>query len=410
MNIAYCDCFSGISGDMFLAALIDAGLPLEYLQQQLEKLDLPEVITITTKETCQNGFRALQIKSLIEGDCDDDHDHHHEHHHNHHNHRHYSDIVEILEHSSLSQNIIQISQSIFCKLAQAEARVHGSNISDVHFHEVGALDSIVDIVGAAVGLDYFSIDRLYSSSLPFNGGKVKTQHGIIPIPAPATLELMQMAKVSLIPSPIEKELVTPTGAAILAELATFERPSMTVKSIGIGAGSMILPWANIFRLFIGPENPSLITSNLVLMETNIDDMNPQVYGIVQQKAMNAGALDVFMTPTYMKKNRPAVILSIISPRTNEAALARLLLEETSTFGIRVQPIERYEAEREKRAVHTPFGQVDVKLKILDGKIRQVAPEFESCQMLSEKANVAFNEVYFSAMFEGQKKFLKKKEA
>ncbi len=403
MNIAYCDCFSGISGDMFLAALIDAGLPLEYLQLQLEKLELPELVTITTQETRQYGFRALQIKPLIEGDCDDEHDHHHDH-------RHFSDIVELLEKSSLSPNIIQISQSIFNRLAQAEACVHGTNILDVHFHEVGALDSIIDIVGAAVGLDYFAIDRLYSSSLPFNGGKVNTQHGIIPIPAPATLELMQMAKIPLIPSPIDKELVTPTGAAILAELATFERPPMTVKSIGIGAGSMILPWANIFRLFIGSENISQISTNLVLMETNIDDMNPQVYGIVQQKAMNAGALDVFMTPTYMKKNRPAVILSVIAPRTNEAVLARLLLEETSTFGIRVQPIERYEAEREKRMVHTPFGQAEVKLKILDGKIQQVAPEFESCQRLSEKYNVPFNEVYFSAMFEGQKKFLNKKEA
>jgi pyridinium-3,5-bisthiocarboxylic acid mononucleotide nickel chelatase len=236
MKYAYCDCFSGISGDMFLGALLDAGLPVEVLQEQLNRLNLPEQVEIRVEQVHKGALRACSADVIVAES---------------HHHRHPSDIQQIIESSSLSDRVKQTSLSIFRILAEAEARVHGIEVEKVHFHEVGALDSIADIVGAAIGLEYLEIDRLYASAVPFSGGQVQSQHGLLPVPAPATLEILLKAHAVMAPSPAQVELVTPTGAAILASLATFERPHLVVTGVGVGAGKRELPWPNIFRLIMG---------------------------------------------------------------------------------------------------------------------------------------------------------------
>ncbi|HEX2994955.1 MAG TPA: nickel pincer cofactor biosynthesis protein LarC, partial [Anaerolineales bacterium] len=302
MKIAYVDCFSGISGDMFLAALLDAGLPLEVLQDAIKKLDLPEKVELHLTETHKGALRAANLDVIVP--------------HNHH-HRHLSDILDILSRSRLSEQVKQTAGRVFILLAEAEARVHGEPIEQVHFHEVGALDSIVDITGAAIGLETLGIERLYASPLPYGSGMINSEHGQLPLPAPATLEVLQLAHAPLTPSPADVELVTPTGAAILGTLATFERPTLTITGTGIGAGKRDLAWPNVMRLIVG-ETPANGTSDMVQLETNIDDMNPQFYGYLMEKLFAAGARDVFLTPIQMKKNRPGTLLGVIADRRDES--------------------------------------------------------------------------------------------
>ncbi len=303
--------------------------------------------------------------------------------------------------SDLSPQVKTNSLAIFRRLAEAEGKIHGEPPDQVRFHEVGAVDLILDIVGAAIGLEALGIERLYASALPLGSGKVKTQHGLLPLPAPATLELLRRAQVPVIPSPAEKELVTPTGAAILATLATFEQPAMRITAIGTGAGQRELAWPNILRLIVGETNASSAHGELVLIETNIDDMSAQGFGQVMARLFAAGALDVYFTPIFMKKNRPATMLSMITSRLHEPALARILLEETTTFGMRIQPIGRYEAQREMRKVQTAYGEIDVKLKKLDGKIFQAIPEYDTCLRIADETGVAFLEVYQAALAAGR---------
>src|SRR5512133_663160 len=254
MKIAYADCFSGISGDMFLAALLDAGLPLEMLQEGIDKLNLPERVELKLTETHRGALRASNLEVIVP------HSHHH---------RHLSDILDILNGSRLSDAVKQKAAQIFTLVAEAEAHVHGEPVEHVHFHEVGALDSIVDVTGAVLGLETLGIERLYASPLPYGSGTINSAHGLLPLPAPATLEVLQLAKAPLTPSPAEVELVTPTGAAILGALATFEQPNLTITGIGVGAGERDLPWPNLMRLLVG-EIPSNGASEMVQLETNID--------------------------------------------------------------------------------------------------------------------------------------------
>jgi uncharacterized protein (TIGR00299 family) protein len=317
-------------------------------------------------------------------------------------HRPYSEIRELIDSSGLSPAVKTGSQAIFHCLAEAEAQVHGVPVDEVHFHEVGAVDSIIDTVGAAIGLEYLGIQRLYASALPLGSGQVNTQHGLLPVPAPATLRLLTAAHAKVVPSQAQVELVTPTGAAILAALATFQQPTMTLTGLGMGAGRRELPWPNVLRIMLGesetasmpPENPRSV--GVVVIETNIDDISAQALGHVMGRLFSAGALDVYFTPIYMKKNRPATMLSVIARKSDEAALARLILEETTTFGMRVQPIYRYEAERAFRSVQTEYGEVPLKLKILDGKVVQAAPEYEVCARLANEHNVPLAKVYAAA--------------
>ncbi|MBN2047051.1 MAG: nickel pincer cofactor biosynthesis protein LarC, partial [Anaerolineaceae bacterium] len=329
----------------------------------------------------------------------------HEHTHSHH-HRGYQDIAGMIQASGLNDSVKETAILIFHKLAESEAKMHGTTVEEVHFHEVGALDSIIDIVGAAIGLDYFNIERLYASSLPYGEGSVKTQHGVLPVPAPATLDLLTRAGAPLRSVETTRELVTPTGAAILAALATFERPAMRLQKVGVGAGQRQLPWANIFRLLIGERHQDDTPAALVLMETNIDDMNPQTFGAVMPKLFAAGALDVFTTPIYMKKNRPATMLSIIAKKSDESQLAEIILRETTSFGLRFQPIERYEAKRSFDRVETEFGSVQIKIKYLNGEKVFAAPEYDECLALAEQKNLPFLEVYLAAQ-QAAREFLKK---
>jgi uncharacterized protein (TIGR00299 family) protein len=410
MKIAYCDCFSGISGDMFLAALLDAGLPLEHLRAQLDLLELPEHFEISVSQT----HKGALVASLLEIKLDvHEHDHDHEGHDHHQahtvqghtvqehtvqghtHHRHYAEIRQLIEASRLSAGVKAASQAIFLRLAEAEGQVHGVPVDEVHFHEVGAVDSIIDTVGAAIGLEYLGIERLYASALPLGSGQVNTQHGLLPVPAPATLRLLTAARAPVVPSQAQVELVTPTGAAILAALATFQQPAMTLTGLGMGAGRRELPWPNVLRLLLGESEAASMP--MVVIETNIDDSSAQALAHVMGRLFSAGALDVFFTPIYMKKNRPATMLSVIARKSDEAALARLILEETTTFGMRVHPIYRYEAERAFRSVQTEYGEVPLKLKILDGKVVQAAPEYEVCARLANEHNVPLAKVYAAAV-------------
>jgi pyridinium-3,5-bisthiocarboxylic acid mononucleotide nickel chelatase len=309
-----------------------------------------------------------------------------------HNHRHLSDILEIINTSSLSEKVKQTASSIFQLLAEAESRVHGEPVEHVHFHEVGALDSIVDIVGAAIGLDALGIEKLFASPLPYGSGTINSDHGLLPLPAPATLEVLRLINAPLTPSSADVELVTPTGAAILGSMATFSRPNLVMTHIGIGAGKRDLEWPNILRLMIG-NVPEADKSEMVQLETNIDDMNPQFFGYLMDKLFASGARDVFMTPIHMKKNRPGVLLGVIAFRKDEGTLAELLLRETTTLGLRVQPIGRYEASREFRPLDTKFGKVTVKAKILDGKVIHATPEYDDCVRLANENKVSLLEIY-----------------
>ena len=383
MTILYCDCFSGISGDMFLGALLDAGLPVEYLSEQFKRLNLPEFQGVVTEKVHKGALVASLLNLVI-------HEYKEEHGHDLGHHRCLGDIRNLIESSDLSKSVRQTSLNVFQKLAEAEAKVHGTSIEEVHFHEVGAVDSILDIVGAAVGLEYFNIQSVFSSPLPLGTGQVNTQHGLLPLPAPATLELIRMAQAPVTASKATVELVTPTGAAILASLATFHQPDMKLEQIGIGAGRRELEWPNVLRVLIGTRDETYGTH--LEIETNIDDMNPQIFGAVMAKLFQAGALDVYFTPIFMKKNRPATKLSVIARKEDELILCDLLLRETSTLGVRVKSILRHEAEREMRIIGSPYGQVPVKLKILNGETVQVTPEFDACVLLAEQAGIPVTKV------------------
>lgn len=381
MRLAYCDCFSGVSGDMFLGALVDAGLPLEHLRQQIGLLQMHEQVQINTETVHKGALRACSVEVIAPES---------------HHHRHPEDIRNMIVESTLSDAVKQNSLAIFQVLAEAEGRVHGIDVEEVHFHEVGALDSIVDIVGAAIGVEALGIERLYASALPYGSGQVDSQHGLLPLPAPATLEILTRAHAPLIPFDTQSELVTPTGAAILATLATFERPNLTLAGLGVGAGKRDLNWPNVMRLIIG-ESAQEANQPMVLIESNIDDMNPQLFGSLMGRLFAAGALDVFLTPIYMKKNRPATMLGVIARRAEELALAKIILAETTTFGMRVQPVYRYEAEREIRSVETQYGKISVKVKLIDGRRIQAQPEYDACLTAANQQNIPVGEVYTAVL-------------
>ena len=387
MKIVYVDCFSGISGDMFLSALIDAGLPVDYLSGQLQLLNLPEPVSLSVEKVHKGPIAASQIKIEIDP--------------SYHSHARNLDAIRaIIVAAPFSDKVKETSLAVFQRLAESEAQVHGTTLETVHFHEVGAVDSIIDTVGAALGLEFFGIEQVYASALPMGSGQVQSQHGILPLPAPATLNLLQRARARVVPSAAKVELVTPTGAALLATLATFEQPAMTLTGLGIGAGRMDLPWPNILRLVLG-EVENQAPARMVQIETNIDDMNPQLYGQVMNHLLAAGALDVYFTPIQMKKNRPATMLSVIARQADEAALARLILEETTTMGMRVIPIYRFEAGRRMETVLTEYGEVPLKLKVMDGKVIQAAPEYEVCLRLANEHNVPLIQVYTAALAAGK---------
>lgn len=372
---------------MFLAGLLDAGLDLKELIQELAKLNLPETFSVGVKKVSKGPIAA----SLLEVEFDEG---------KHSEWRHLGDIQQLIESSTLENKVKVSSLDIFFRLAQAEAHVHGTTLDRVHFHEVGAIDSLIDIVGACIGLNVLGIERLYASALPLGSGEVQSRHGPLPVPAPATLELMRTIKMPVVSSTARMELVTPTGAAILAALATFQQPAMNIDAVGVGAGRKDLPWPNILRLIIGEtaDSPAL---PMIQIETNIDDMSPQLFGHVLNRLFSAGALDVYFTPIFMKKNRPATMLSVIARKHDEAELAKIILQETTSFGMRVQPIYRFEAGRSIVQVITEYGEIPVKLKKVEGKTIQAAPEYEDCRRLADEYQVPLLTIYQAAVAASQ---------
>lgn len=379
--IGYLDLPSGLSGDMLLGCLVDAGWPVEALRETIGQLDLPvEEWAVSARSVMKGPLRATLVEvRAAEG----------------HHHRHLRHVREIIEAGDLSDTIKRRAIAVFTRLAEAEAKVHGTTVDKIHFHEVGAVDAIIDIVGGVAGLEALGIDGLHASPVPLGSGWAETAHGRIPLPAPATLELLAAAGAPTRPAPGEGEWVTPTGAALLAGLATFSQPAMSVTRNGIGAGQRDADWPNVARLWLGESGGR--ASDLVQLETNLDDMNPQLVPQTIDALLAAGALDAWATPVHMKKGRPGVVLGVLAPASLEADLVDVLLRQTTTLGVRVLPIARRpEADREMRRVETPFGEVGVKLKRVDGEAIGATPEYDDCVRLAGAAGVAVKTVHDAA--------------
>jgi uncharacterized protein (TIGR00299 family) protein len=380
MTLAYLDCFSGMSGDMFLGALLDAGLPFERLQAGLAALRL-EGYRLALEPYADKGIRGKRFSVQVTETPQPE--------------RHLSEIQQIITASQLPRPVQQRALAVFQALGEAEAQVHGVALEQVHFHEVGAVDALVDIVGAAIGMHELGIERVYASPLPLTTGQAQTAHGLLPVPAPATLELLRRVGAPWTPRAAEGELVTPTAAAILATWARFEVPAMVIRQVGYGFGRKQLPWANCLRLCLGePVSAGGVeTDEVMVLETNLDNLSGEVLGDVMERLFQAGALDVTYTPMQMKKNRPATQISVIAPLDRAEDLALLLLRETTTLGVRLSRWQRRKADRRQEVVETPLGQVRVKLKLLEGRLISVAPEYEDCRQLAEASSLPLREVY-----------------
>lgn len=376
--IAYFDCFSGASGDMILGALVDAGLDVAALRDALASLNVPGY-TLKAEAIVSKGISGTRVHvDLAE----------HEH-----AHRHLSDIVAIVEASGLSRPAKEKVGCIFNRLAEAEAKIHGVTPQQIHFHEVGSVDAIVDICGAVVGMEMLGVERAYCSSLPTGGGTVRSAHGVLPVPAPATLELIRAAKAPLRPVDVQAELVTPTGAAILTTLCEFRQPALNLRAIGYGFGQKELPWANALRLWLGDAAATGLPEDTVtVIEANLDDTAGELLGAAMERLFAAGALDVYFTPIQMKKNRPAVKLSVIADEAKVASLARVVLEETSTLGVRMQRMQRLKCERWQESIDTPFGPVQTKAKKLGERVT-VAPEYDDAARVARAYGVPVSAVY-----------------
>ncbi|MEA3345505.1 MAG: nickel pincer cofactor biosynthesis protein LarC [Chloroflexota bacterium] len=381
MKIAYVDCFSGAAGDMLLGALLDAGLDFEALRKELDKLPLKDY-ELTMEEQMRHGLTGskFDVKLL----------------HHHHAHRHLADIEALIEGSGLSAGVRSRSMAVFRRLARAEAKVHGASIEEIHFHEVGAVDSIVDMVGFVVGLELLGIEELYSSMLTLGGGTVQTEHGLLPAPAPATLEILAKAGAPTCHHPkAQTELLTPTAAALLVELAEFRHPSMNIEAVGYGFGTKELDWPNAVRVWLGETGlpAQEDRDEVALLECNMDDTTGERLGYAMEQCLAAGALDAWFTPIQMKKNRPGVKFSLLAPPDLVPKLSELLLRETSTLGVRFTTCPRRKAGRRIRSVETPWGKVQVKEKVLEGEVVAHSPEYEDCARLARKADVPLAEVY-----------------
>ena len=423
MRAIYLDCFSGLSGNMLLGAFLAAGMPLETLEAELRRLPMAEEFRLKVSSVKKNGIAATYVNVELlgathwhccehgEGDdhahehsCEHDHGHAnegavpaHEHSHEHH-HRTMHDVRTILERSSLSAEVKEMSLKIFGVLAQAEGKVHGVRPEDVHFHEVGAVDSIVDIVGTAICLDYLEIEKIFVSRVNTGSGTVHTQHGRMMVPAPATAELLR-----LFPTYHEgaaKELTTPTGASVLAALAEFSDhvpTDLLTECIAYGAGTWDLELPNVVRLYIG-ECKSGGKRDLSLIETNIDDMDAQLFGYVSERLFALGALDVWTTPIYMKKNRPAHMLSVLVEEDKRAQCLSLLFSETTSIGMRVLHVdERVEAVRHTALVDTPHGKVRCKVSAYGGKIVSLSPEYDDCREIAAREGIPLKRVRQEAL-------------
>jgi pyridinium-3,5-bisthiocarboxylic acid mononucleotide nickel chelatase len=396
MNIAYFDCIAGASGDMILGALIDTGLLEETLRTRLATLRLPG-FELKCKKVNKNGFSATKVDVIVAEDAPE---------------RHLAEIEALLEAGDLPAPVRQQASAIFYRLAQVESGIHGRPVDQVHLHELGGVDTIVDVTGALLGLRELGIEKVYASPLPLGRGFVRGAHGEIPLPAPATLALLKGAPV--VGSEIEKELVTPTGAALLTSLATAfgPIPPMTLQAVGYGAGGRDLPIPNVLRMLLGvasevgksgPGIPGMLET-LVMLETNVDNLNPEIYEYTMQRLFGAGALDVFFSGVQMKKNRPATMIHVLCKPGDADQMSEILFYETSTLGIRQHFVTRQALERLIETVETPFGAVRVKVARLAANEVKAAPEYEDCRKLAEQRGVPLREVYQAAQAAASQRF------
>jgi uncharacterized protein (TIGR00299 family) protein len=387
LSTLYLDCFSGISGDMILGALLDLGLPLEFLSGELEKLKVKN-FHLKSSRVRKSGILATKF------DVETGEEHHH---------RHYSTIEKIIRDSDLGPWVQDNSCRAFRRLAEAEAKVHGTTIEKVHFHEVGAIDAIVDIVGAFVGLEWLGVQQCLASALNVGWGTVNCAHGTMPVPAPATAELLR--GLPIYSNQIEGELVTPTGAAVLTTVCRSfgELPGFRIERVGYGAGSRDIPDSpNLLRVLGGElvdSVPASSDSKVLVLEASIDDMNPQILGYVQGKLFELGVHDVFSCPVQMKKSRPGILLTAILPAERLNGACQLLFRETTTLGVRYHECRRKVLVRAFESVDSEFGRVSVKVARLDGKIVSFSPEYEDCQALARRHQVPYKRIQWQVIQE-----------
>jgi len=393
-RVAYLDCPSGVSGDMLLGAMLDAGLDLDSLRAALAALPLAGY-TLEADPVVRGALGATHARVVPTREERE--------------HRSLSDVLAIVEGSTLPGPVKLDAARVFRRLAEAEARVHRVGVDEVHFHEVGAVDAIVDVVGACAGLRLLGIKELYCSPLPLGRGSARMAHGILPLPAPAVLELVAGTSAPTVPHEATTELVTPTGAALVTTLARFAQPPMTIIRVGYGAGTRAEPAPNLLRLWLGDraaeadaagrEAPGrdLTVEDVVVLEANIDDMPAELFGHAIERLLEAGALDAWCAPLTMKKSRPATMLSVLCRPDDRPVMLDLLLRETSTFGVRARAVTRYAVARETRHVETPYGLIAVKLKILDGVVVGASPEYDDCRRAAAVHNVPLPPVYAAAL-------------
>jgi len=383
MKIAYLDCPSGVSGDMMLGALVDAGADLATIQSGIDSLGLPSC-RLEVQVVKKKGFRALHVNVVHEPEQ---------------KHRHLHHITAMIDASRLSPPQKDLARRIFTRLGEAEAKVHGTTIQKVHFHEVGAVDSIADVVGSAIGLDLLGVARLVCSPVPTGGGFVEIAHGRVSIPAPATAELLQ--GVPIAPTTVQAELTTPTGAAIVSTVTESfgPLPAMRIERIGYGAGTRDLETqANLLRLIVGQTDDAVESDQVWILETNLDDVSGEVVGHTTARLMDAGALDVYTTAIQMKKNRPGVMLSVICQADDVPRLEDILFRETTTLGIRRWPASRHKLQREACRVETPWGPIAGKLAMGANRAVRFSPEYEDCRRVANEHQLPLADVYEAARY------------
>jgi pyridinium-3,5-bisthiocarboxylic acid mononucleotide nickel chelatase len=382
VTLLYFDCFSGAAGDMILGALLDAGLPLDDLRGALGSLALDRE-TVWTERVSRAGVSATKLHVRGEAAPDADRGQGHRHHHAHGEHRTLAEIFRLIDGAALTATAKQRARALFTQLADAEAAIHGTPVEKVHLHEVGALDSIIDIVGTVYGLEALGVDRVVASPLNVGSGRIRSAHGLYPVPAPATARLLQGAPIYA--GPESGELVTPTGALLVAGYADSfgPLPPMTLARVGYGAGTRdTKDTPNVLRVLIGDADASGPTHRVVVLEAEIDDMDPQIFGMLLDRLLSEGALDVYYTSVQMKKNRPGTLLSIIAPPQARARLTTMVFRETTTIGVRYREMDRECLDRETTTVETAFGPVSVKIARRGGELMNASPEFDDCARLA----------------------------
>jgi uncharacterized protein (TIGR00299 family) protein len=394
MKIAYFDCFSGVSGDMILGALIDAGLDIRELESELGKLKMPGY-RLKTEKAARKGISGTKFSvDIVERNVG----------------RRLKDIVEIVDQSDLDGDIKDLSKKAFEELTMVEARIHGKGIEEIHLHEVGGLDSIIDVVGSLIGIKKLGIKATYSSKIHVGTGFLECQHGVLPVPAPATLAMLK--GIPIYSKGIEAELATPTGVCVLKTISRGFgiMPEMKVEKVGYGAGSRELEIPNLLRVYVGETDQGEYEKDeVILIEANIDNMSPELLAYASETLLKQGVLDVFMTPIFMKKNRPGTMLSVLSTPDKLDEVLSVIFAEMATLGVRIHRLERKKLSREIISVKTRFGEIGVKIGKIGNHIRNIAPEYENCKEIAKEQRIPLKDVYDEArevarevLFEGKK--------